>query len=178
MNGSYAHGAGAHRTSKNEQGLRLSKLCSASFAKMPITNERYWRWLHPGWSAKYQHDNTVRLSFRAAERGPSSPKRSTDAGSSPRAVDFWNLQNWMVRAVGIEPTLLSELDFESSASTNSTTPAWRLPIAQPSCRATAKARVLAHVATLAAFFLVITGLGRALRTFTAEASILFFKCRP
>jgi hypothetical protein len=28
-----------------------------------------------------------------------------------------------VRAVGIEPTLLAELDFESSASTNSTTPA-------------------------------------------------------
>jgi hypothetical protein len=28
-----------------------------------------------------------------------------------------------VRAVGIEPTLLSELDFESSASTSSTTPA-------------------------------------------------------
>jgi hypothetical protein len=30
---------------------------------------------------------------------------------------------WVVRAVGLEPTLLSELDFESSASTNSTTPA-------------------------------------------------------
>jgi hypothetical protein len=29
----------------------------------------------------------------------------------------------MVRVVGLEPTLLSELDFESSASTNFTTPA-------------------------------------------------------
>jgi hypothetical protein len=29
----------------------------------------------------------------------------------------------MVRAVGIEPTLLAERDFESRASTNSTTPA-------------------------------------------------------
>ena len=29
----------------------------------------------------------------------------------------------VVRVVGLEPTLLSELDFESSASTNSTTPA-------------------------------------------------------
>ena len=29
----------------------------------------------------------------------------------------------MVRAVGIGPTLLAELDFESNASTNSTTPA-------------------------------------------------------
>lgn len=29
----------------------------------------------------------------------------------------------MVRAVGIEPTLLSEPDFESGASTSSTTPA-------------------------------------------------------
>jgi hypothetical protein len=32
----------------------------------------------------------------------------------------------LVRAVGIEPTLLSEQDFESSASTSSTTPALRL----------------------------------------------------
>jgi hypothetical protein len=31
----------------------------------------------------------------------------------------------MVRAVGIEPTLLAERDFESRASTNSTTPALR-----------------------------------------------------
>jgi hypothetical protein len=29
----------------------------------------------------------------------------------------------MVRVAGVEPALLSELDFESSASTNSTTPA-------------------------------------------------------
>jgi hypothetical protein len=29
----------------------------------------------------------------------------------------------MVRVVGVEPTLLSEPDFESGASTNSTTPA-------------------------------------------------------
>lgn len=31
--------------------------------------------------------------------------------------------NEMVRVAGVEPALLSELDFESSASTNSTTPA-------------------------------------------------------
>ena len=29
----------------------------------------------------------------------------------------------MVRVAGLEPALLAELDFESSASTNSTTPA-------------------------------------------------------
>jgi hypothetical protein len=40
-----------------------------------------------------------------------------------------NSQRDVVRAVGIEPTLLSELDFESSASTNSTTPASANPIA-------------------------------------------------
>src|SRR5690349_20476042 len=32
---------------------------------------------------------------------------------------------WVVRAVGLEPTLLAEPDFESGASTNFTTPAWR-----------------------------------------------------
>lgn len=42
-----------------------------------------------------------------------------------RAVCFWSLLSWMVRAVGIEPTLLAERDFESRASTNSTTPALR-----------------------------------------------------
>ena len=36
----------------------------------------------------------------------------------------------MVRAVGIEPTLLAELDFESSASTNSTTPAHLAQLSQ------------------------------------------------
>jgi hypothetical protein len=36
--------------------------------------------------------------------------------------------NQLVRAVGIEPTLLSERDFESRASTNSTTPAQRVSI--------------------------------------------------
>jgi hypothetical protein len=34
----------------------------------------------------------------------------------------------MVRVAGVEPALLSELDFESSASTNSTTPAHLPPI--------------------------------------------------
>jgi hypothetical protein len=33
------------------------------------------------------------------------------------------LEKKVVRAAGVEPALLSEQDFESSASTNSTTPA-------------------------------------------------------
>lgn len=37
----------------------------------------------------------------------------------------------MVRAVGIEPTLLAERDFESRASTNSTTPALREAYSEP-----------------------------------------------
>ena len=37
----------------------------------------------------------------------------------------WIMLKRMVRAVGIEPTLLAERDFESRASTNSTTPALR-----------------------------------------------------
>ena len=36
-----------------------------------------------------------------------------------------SLQDWLVRAAGIEPALLAERDFESRASTNSTTPALR-----------------------------------------------------
>jgi hypothetical protein len=41
----------------------------------------------------------------------------------PSTPTLARLESAMVRAVGIEPTLLSELDFESSASTSFTTPA-------------------------------------------------------
>src|SRR3546814_20523095 len=44
---------------------------------------------------------------------------------SPVRWTFQSLLSWMVRAVGIEPTLLAERDFESRASTNTTTPALR-----------------------------------------------------
>ncbi len=39
----------------------------------------------------------------------------------------------LVRAVGVEPTLLSEPDFESGASANSATPAWRVPAPGGAC---------------------------------------------
>ena len=39
-----------------------------------------------------------------------------------------SLSEKVVRVAGVEPALLSELDFESSASTNSTTPAHLPPI--------------------------------------------------
>lgn len=42
----------------------------------------------------------------------------------------------MVRAVGLEPTLLAERDFESRASTSFTTPALRLPYRAPQRLAT------------------------------------------
>jgi hypothetical protein len=84
----------------------------------------------------------------------------------------------LVRAVGIEPTLLAERDFESRASTNSTTPAWRRPIAPPPEHATPFINNGAYFVGFVAFFREETGLGRALRTLTAEASMLFVKCRP
>jgi hypothetical protein len=50
----------------------------------------------------------------------------------------------MVRAVGIEPTLLSERDFESRASTNSTTPARERAIAPPKEHATQNIGIAAY----------------------------------
>ena len=47
---------------------------------------------------------------------------------------------FLVRVVGLEPTLLAEPDFESGASTNSTTPAWRPDYG--------RASVLAHTGPL------------------------------
>ena len=44
-------------------------------------------------------------------------------GTSPATKGGLNTRSGLVRVVGLEPTLLSEPDFESGASTNSTTPA-------------------------------------------------------
>jgi hypothetical protein len=59
-----------------------------------------------------------------------APKVSRRDNNSPTYIIWAELREVteghckkVVRAVGIEPTLLSELDFESSASTSFTTPA-------------------------------------------------------
>ena len=46
---------------------------------------------------------------------------------SPIPDGIGNVEEWLVPRVGIEPTLLSEPDFESGASTNFTTEARRSP---------------------------------------------------
>jgi hypothetical protein len=51
---------------------------------------------------------------------PSSERGRLRACGTPAKEPFSSLKK-MVPRVGLEPTLLSELDFESSASTNSTT---------------------------------------------------------
>ena len=65
----------------------------------------------------------------------------------------------MVRAAGIEPALLSEPDFESGASTSSTTPAARSPIASRARDATAcQAEVFRAPATILCSFECIASL--------------------
>ena len=84
----------------------------------------------------------------------------------------------LVRAVGIEPTLLAERDFESRASTNSTTPALRVAYSVTIELRNDKSKLCSYFIGFVAFFRVVSGARRALRTLTAEASMLFFKCRP
>ena len=122
----------------------------------------------------------MRFDCHFAQRNAGRPAQSAPLMQVPAHVRWAlrNLQNWMVRAVGIEPTLLSELDFESSASTSSTTPATRLSIAQPSFGATPKESTARHVAGFVTFLRAAIGFGLALRTLTADASMLFFRCRP
>ena len=84
----------------------------------------------------------------------------------------------MVPQAGLEPALLSEQDFESSASTNSTTGARRHAYSGVIKTRNGKCNIVAYFAALAAFLRTATGLGFALRTLTADASMLFFKCRP
>ena len=54
-----------------------------------------------------------------AQRSEGRPAQSAPLMQVPATVRkaSRNLKNWMVRAVGIEPTLLAELDFESGATT-------------------------------------------------------------
>ena len=51
-----------------------------------------------------------------------------------RQLAYPGARKKVVRVVGIEPTLLAELDFESSASTSFTTPAHFVPIALAKAR--------------------------------------------
>ena len=73
----------------------------------------------------------------------------------------------MVRAVGIEPTLLAEPDFESGASTNSTTPALETSLYR------SVSRLQRHGCGLPFLF---TGALLTLRlTLAAAASIMFIR---
>lgn len=80
--------------------------------------------------------------------------------------------------VGLEPTLLSERDFESRASTSFTTPALRHAYSAAIKMCNGKSRFRSYFIDFAAFFRAAFTTGRALRTLTADASMLFFKCRP
>jgi hypothetical protein len=63
--------------------------------------------------------------FAQQNAGRTPLERLLKQAPAPRAGTSMSVLSWMVRAVGIEPTLLAERDFESRASTNSTTPALR-----------------------------------------------------
>ena len=95
---------------------------------MDASRSRYGRWPNPARDSYGQHDNAVRLSFRG-KRGAARMGRYAPLGHDPSTVRWrkWIMPRGLVRAVGIEPTLLAERDFESRASTNSTTPALRQP---------------------------------------------------
>jgi hypothetical protein len=93
---------------------------------MDASRSRCGRWPNPVRDSIGQHDNAVRSSFRLT-RGATRLGRHTPLGHDPTTVRWrkWIMPRGLVRAVGIEPTLLAERDFESRASTNSTTPALR-----------------------------------------------------
>ncbi len=106
--------------------------------------------------------------------------RYAPLGHDPSTVRWrkWIMPRGLVRAVGIEPTLLAERDFESRASTNSTTPALRGAYSAAVKTRNSKHGILAYVVRFAVFFRTASFGGLALRTLTADASMLFFKWRP
>lgn len=73
----------------------------------------------------------------------------------------------MVPVVGLEPTLLAELDFESSASTNFTTPASGWAYAARALRGQPSERIIDHKRPLA-----VNGYRLGFRVLMADASIM------
>ena len=63
--------------------------------------------------------------FAQRSAGRATPGDPLTQAPAPVGWAFQSLLLWMVPQAGLEPALLSEQDFESSASTNSTTGAWR-----------------------------------------------------
>jgi hypothetical protein len=76
----------------------------------------------------------------------------------------------MVRAVGIEPTLLAERDFESRASTNSTTPALGQAYSAAIKTRNGKSRLSIRFRGFSASFWAQIALGQPLPALTADAS--------
>ena len=146
---------------------------------LPLRAVDLWRWLHPGRAAKCQHDNAVRLSFRAADRGSFDPIRSADAGSCPPigghigACYLGWCGRWESNPHSLRNGILNPARLPIPPR-----PRCERPIARRSKCAMSKANYSAYFVDFAAFLRAATGLGRALRTLTADASMLFFKCRP
>ena len=70
----------------------------------------------PDGDANGQHDNTFDCHFAQRSAGRATPG---DPLMQAPVIVRWthqSLLSWMVRAVGIEPTLLAERDFESGAA--------------------------------------------------------------
>ena len=70
-----------------------------------------------------QHDMSFDCHFAERNSGRAIPSDPLMQAPAPVRWTFQNQLFWMVRVVGIEPTLLAEQDFESCASTSFTTPA-------------------------------------------------------
>ena len=85
---------------------------------MDASRSRCGRWPNPVRDSNGQHDNAVRLSFRLT-RGAARMGRYAPLGHDPATVRWrkWIMPRGLVRAVGIEPTLLAERDFESDETT-------------------------------------------------------------
>ena len=65
--------------------------------------------------------NTFDCHFAQRSAGRATPGDPLMQAPAPVRWAFQSLLLWMVPQAGLEPALLSEQDFESSASTNSTT---------------------------------------------------------
>src|SRR3546814_6441570 len=122
-----------------------------------------------GRAAKCQHVNNVRLSFRAAERGPCDPRASADAGSCPpcgglfRACYLGWCGRWESNPHSLRNGILNPARLPISPR-----PRCETPITPPSKHATANISYLPYVAGIDAFIRAATFGGLALRTLTGD----------
>ncbi len=138
-----------------------------------------WRWPNPVRDSVGQHDNILRLSFRGSGARDVRPQAIRCCRLQPSCGRLFRAcyHEWCGRWES-NPHSLRNGILNPARLPIPPRPRCDRHITSPPKDATENIKNANYVVSFMDFFRTATGLGRTLRTLTAEASILFFKCRP